>query len=918
MALFAKHHVLGNLLLSQSRETMALFDEAVIAAQNDLITRLKDPSLQIHPRIYLRWSHLPPFTEVHRSTMPKSVDANKLLMVRGTVVRAALPNLIEWEVVYQCQSCHGHFTRHADLESYNNHPYPTSCGAPTPSNGKKCTSKKFAKVSSVTAYNSRDYQELKLQEQVQHLDMGAMPRSIAVVVLDNLVGLCSAGDDVTVTGLVTRRWGELSFGVKPEVELIILATHITLNNERKSSASTSGKGDEVSKEFLQFWQDNMDCPLMARNAIIRSICPDIYGLYYVKLALAMVLAGGVRTVSAGTAVRGDSHLLMIGDPGTGKSQLLRFAAKMATRSVLTTGVGTTGAGLTAAAARDQRGEWGLEAGALVLADGGSCCIDEFASIQKEDQTSIHEAMEQQTLHIAKAGNLCQLHTRCSIIAATNPKSKYNVDESVSMNVALGGALLSRFDLVLILLDEPDDYWDKAISSFILGERTKSRNKIDYDDEEVDGENGMDVDSEDALINMFQNGAFDEDRRRNRASSSSITRNRGSNGMADQSFGAPVSPSTPGGPPRSTGGSPSSHSHMDLDLNGARDMSAAGSVTASSQTLGLEQSALFSRSNGVRTGSLLHDIWPLEKLQSYFHWIKSTFKPLLSPEVTIIGQKYYSRQRQADTPDQARTTARLADAFVRVTQGHAKLMGRHVAVVQDAIFTIVLLESSTFTSNIGHQRFPTVRSFFPADPDAEYPKLEALILESLGLQHLATHHHAPPSNGGNNTSTHSHDAPAHLGHTATETLNISAANINRGPRPFSGYNSSQANYPDLLLLQRLNSRQEEGDLRRGVNDQVQREPPPKTVQSIPLVFEDPSASQASNWGKQFRNSQIHQDNSIRYPSSTTPTQSYHEENHMAPNHHSSQMQTFSTHSQSSPSAILHPESATADLIPLPLD
>lgn len=904
-ALFAKSHLLGNLLLSQSRETMELFDEAAMAAQIDLVQRLNDPSLRPHPRIVLRWSHIPPFPEVHRSNIPKSNDANRLLMVRGTVVRAAIPHMIEWEVVYQCQSCHGQFTRHADLESFNHHPYPTACGA-SPTNGKKCTSRKFAKVSSVAAHNTRDYQELKLQEQVQHLNMGSMPRSIAVVIMDNLVGLCNAGDDVTVTGLLARRWGELSFGVKPEVELVLIATHITLNSERKSTNADSTKRDEVSKEFAQFWQDNLDCPLLARNAILRSICPDIYGMYHVKLALAMVLAGGVRVASEASSTRGDSHLLMIGDPGTGKSQLLRFAAKMANRSVMTTGVGTTGAGLTAAAAMDQRGDWGLEAGALVLADGGACCIDEFASIRKEDQTSVHEAMEQQTIHLAKAGIVCQLHTRCSIIAATNPKTKYNVDESMSMNVALGGPLLSRFDVVLVLLDEPDDQWDRSVSSFILAERSKPSLPNDADDADDDAATG-ELDGEDALVSMFQNGAFDESGVRHKSSA----RGGADRDLSDLPFGAPTSPAPHSHQrPRQAGGSPSPHGNMDSQSNGGGDIGRAGSASASSHILGLEQSAIFSRSNGVRPGSLLHDIWPIEKLQSYFHWIKSAFKPRLSPEVILIGQRYYARQRQADTPDAARTTARLADSIARLAQGHAKLMARHVATVPDIIFAIVLLESSTFTSAIGGQRFPTVRSFFSADPDADYPQLEAMILEYLDLKELSTTNNTSGSFNERASGSNAQGAPSPGGQ----------AGGSNGPRPFSGYNASQPNFLHSAPRQPQSAPQTPSTpvaAREFVHDEA----PPRSAPSIPLVFEE-DASQLSLWGARPQASQrSHIAPSRNASPPATPshfehsqTTSFNFNGSQAPLHSSTQPSM--ANSQSSKSSILNPASATADLIPPP--
>merc|ERR1719187_2407259 len=199
-----------------------------------------------------------------------------------------------------------------------------------------------------------------------------------------------------------------------------------------------------------------------------SIAPEIYGLDDVKKALLLLLVGGVDRNPAGMKIRGNINICLMGDPGVAKSQLLGYIDRLAPRSQYTTGRGSSGVGLTAAVMKDTlTGEMTLEGGALVLSDQGICCIDEFDKMADQDRTAIHEVMEQQTISIAKAGIMTTLNARVSILAAANPAyGRYNHRKSITQNIQLPAALLSRFDLLWLIADKPDRENDLRLAHHI--------------------------------------------------------------------------------------------------------------------------------------------------------------------------------------------------------------------------------------------------------------------------------------------------------------------------------------------------------------------------------------------------------------------------------------------------------------------
>ncbi|KAJ3406935.1 Mcm2-7 hexameric complex component, partial [Chytridiales sp. JEL 0842] len=295
------------------------------------------------------------------------------------------------------------------------------------------------------------FQEIKIQELTEQVPMGHIPRYMSVHLTEDLTRQVTPGDTVYITGiyLPSRFTGFKAIRSGLYTDTYLEAQHIDQLKKQYNQM-------EVTPAVAQKIQELIDSPDLY-GLLASSIAPEIYGHEDVKKALLLLLVGGATKETAdGMKIRGDLNICLMGDPGVAKSQLLKFITKIAPRGVYTTGRGSSGVGLTASVMRDPvTDEMVLEGGALVLADNGIACIDEFDKMDENDRTAIHEVMEQQTISISKAGITTTLNARTSILAAANPVGgRYNTHKKATENINLPAALLSRFDLLFLILDRP--------------------------------------------------------------------------------------------------------------------------------------------------------------------------------------------------------------------------------------------------------------------------------------------------------------------------------------------------------------------------------------------------------------------------------------------------------------------------------
>lgn len=382
---------------------------------------------------------------------------NKLVSISGMVVRSSEVKPLAKKVAYKCTNCNT--VTEAQLKGLVMKK-PVRCPA--------CSEKELEMDPESSLFI--DFQMVRLQELPEDLPAGQLPHYIEVTVMSDLVDQCRPGDRIILTGIIRIEQEQLA----PQVKTSLFRLRMEGNNIEYLGGRAGSKDTRYAERIMISTEDERQIRTIASKPdayekLIASFAPHIYGHEPIKEAILLLIVGSVtKRLEDGSARRGDINVLLVGDPGTAKSEMLKFTAKIAPRGLYTSGRGSTAAGLTAAVIRDKSGIMMLEAGAVVLGDQGIVCIDEFDKIKPEDRSALHEVMEQQTCSVAKGGIVATLNARTSILSAANPiYGKYDPYKNITENVNLPVPLLTRFDLIFIVRDSPDKEKDNLVASHIL-------------------------------------------------------------------------------------------------------------------------------------------------------------------------------------------------------------------------------------------------------------------------------------------------------------------------------------------------------------------------------------------------------------------------------------------------------------------
>ena len=432
-------------------EYLEAFNEAVLSVLREIHP---DYEQEIREKIRVRIGNY----TVQKGLREINADLiNKLVSISGMVVRSSEVKPLAKKVAYKCTNCNT--VTEAQLKGLVMKK-PLKCPA--------CSEKELEMDPESSLFI--DFQLVRLQELPEDLPAGQLPHYIEVTVMSDLVDQCRPGDRIILTGIIRIEQEQLV----PQAKTSLFRLRMEGNNIEYLDGRAGSKDTRSVERILISTEDERQIRTIASKPdayekLIASFAPHIYGHEPIKEAILLLIVGSVtKRLEDGSTRRGDINVLLVGDPGTAKSEMLKFTAKIAPRGLYTSGRGSTAAGLTAAVIRDKSGIMMLEAGAVVLGDQGIVCIDEFDKIKPEDRSALHEVMEQQTCSVAKGGIVATLNARTSILSASNPiYGKYDPYKNITENVNLPVPLLTRFDLIFIVRDSPDKEKDNLIASHIL-------------------------------------------------------------------------------------------------------------------------------------------------------------------------------------------------------------------------------------------------------------------------------------------------------------------------------------------------------------------------------------------------------------------------------------------------------------------
>lgn len=442
---------LAKLITYKPDETLEAFNEAVISVLREIHF---DYAEETKDKIKVRIGNYT-VQKGLREINAEMID--KLIGVSGMVVRTSEVKPLAKKIGYRCQNCEA--VNEAQLKGLSLKK-PTKC--------INCSEKELEMDPDNSLFT--DFQLVRLQELPEDLPAGQLPHYVEVTVMDDLVDRCRPGDRVLLTGIV--RIEQEQIALQGRTNLFRLRME---GNNIEYLGGLAGSKDTRTVERMAISSEDekqiftISSKPDAYDKLIASFAPHIYGHEIIKEAILLLIVGSVtKKLDDGSTRRGDINIFLVGDPGTAKSEMLKYAAKIAPRGLYTSGRGTTAAGLTAAVIRDKSGIMMLEAGAVVLGDQGLVSIDEFDKIKPEDRSSLHEVMEQQTCSVAKGGIVATLNARTSILSAANPMyGKYDPFKNITENVNLPVPLLTRFDLIYVIRDMPEREKDSRIAGHIL-------------------------------------------------------------------------------------------------------------------------------------------------------------------------------------------------------------------------------------------------------------------------------------------------------------------------------------------------------------------------------------------------------------------------------------------------------------------